>query len=293
MTERKVIGVDFSGAENTNATWVTAAVLRDGALVLEPCVHMPRQREAAHNTIAERLRTLPNDAVAALDFPFGVPKAFIEEVFCPGATQMPDVWKAAEKKVSPEFIKAMRQRLQKGDLKKFSKCKRAVDSRHFPEAFSPLNPAAPQMFPMTFYGMRILHRLWTAKGSSFRVPPLSEEGRPGPVLLEVMPGAVLTAFGLLPKYRGYKSKRNRANARNLRVKIFAELEANTVLQLRNLDENRDLCHASDDCLDSMVAAIAAALWCRSSDAFRRPEDEPDLLPDANLEGCIYAPKPNE
>jgi hypothetical protein len=46
---------------------------------------------------------------------------------------------------------------------------------------------------------------------------------------------------------------------------------------------------NDNKLDSLVAAIAAAMWVQNPDSFRKPQ--PGELSGACLEGWIYAPKP--
>ncbi|MCY3639110.1 MAG: DUF429 domain-containing protein, partial [Chloroflexi bacterium] len=49
------------------------------------------------------------------------------------------------------------------------------------------------------------------------------------------------------------------------------------------------CLANDDCLDAVVAAVAAARWAQDAAKFRQPDA--DELPAARLEGWIYVPKP--
>ena len=296
MAERTVLGVDFSGAETSNATWVAYASLGDdGVLNVQSCESMGYHRQDAHEQLERRIWKLPYDAVAAMDFPFGVPQEFLTDEFAPNATMMPHVWEAVPAQDElPKFIKDMRPRLRNGDLKKFSKSKRLYDSRHYPKAKSPLD-IGPELFPMTFYGMGMLHRLWFSDGSHFRVPPLEEQGRLGPVLLEVFPGAVLSAFGLLPKYQGYKSKKHPSRAQYLRFKIVTELEAGLIFPGFNISKVRDICIKVDHCLDSVVATIAAAGWAKDKTLFHRPEDhqDPVILATARLEGCIYSPIPNK
>ena len=96
---------------------------------------------------------------------------------------MPQLWEAAAVMDLPEFL-ALRDNfvaehgepLRRGDL-------------YFPECYSCLHKANPNMVPMTFRGMQMLDGLWRA---GCRVPPLPDQGRSGPVLLECMPGAALT-----------------------------------------------------------------------------------------------------
>ncbi len=141
----------------------------------------------------------------------------------------------------------------------------------------------------------MLDGLWQA-GS--RVPPLPDDSRKGPVLLESMPGAALRAMGL--PYKGYKKGQN---AIDLRRQILEGLELKSGVAIPNLKNFRDDCIGNDDCLDSVVAAVAACLWSRDASLFRRPQNGPgdaakrggpprpdeNELDSARLEGWLYAP----
>jgi len=141
----------------------------------------------------------------------------------------------------------------------------------------------------------MLDALWRA---GCRVPPLPGQEIAGPVLLESMPGAALRAFGL--PFKGYK-KGQRAVA--LRRQILDGLAARSGVTIANLAQFDDDCIGNDDCLDSVVAAVAACLWSKDQALFRLPQDGPgDATPrggtphsDENelaaacLEGWLYAP----
>ena len=190
---------------------------------------------------------------------------------------MPDVWDCVSRMTSGDFL-AARDRFvaDHGELK------RSGDARHFPESYSPLHRANPNMLPMTFEGIRLLHRWHLAAPRRWHVPPLAPPSSPSGVvtLLELMPGALLKAVGL--PYKGYKKGRH---CEELRETITANLAAASGIALRNLDSFRPGCHASDDFLDSVVAAVGAACWARNHDRFRRPQS--DELALARLEGWIH------
>lgn len=151
------------------------------------------------------------------------------------------------------------------------------------------------MVPMTFRGMRMLNGLWQA---GCRVPPLPDGGHPGPLLLESMPGAALRAFGL--PFKGYKKGQR---AVELRRKILDGLESRSGVKIPNLAWFDDRCIGNDDCLDSVVASVAACLWSLNHALFRLPQDGPgdpttrggtpqsdgNELAAARLEGWLYAP----
>jgi hypothetical protein len=279
--------VDFSGAKADNATWVTLARL-DGL-----SLRILSSRSSTRAELADLLASLPDETVAALDFPYSVPQQFAE-FWAPLATEMPALWQEAANmdfedflELRDEFCSQNGEPLRRGDL-------------YFPECYSCLHKFNPNMVPMTFRGMQMLHRLW---GEGCRVPPLQDQGRSGPVLLESMPGAVINSFGL--PHKGYK---NGARRQELRQQILDNLSPRSGLVLENLEDFRLRYLESHDCLDSLVAAVAAALWTGDESLFRRPGDDENTaftilrrnasprvmdmseLSAARLEGWLYAPK---
>ncbi len=296
--ELQILGVDFSGAKTDDRTWVAQGALSAGILALHDCAPMGRAK------LSETLSSLPGGSVAALDFPFSVPESFAR-FWQPEAVNMPDLWAAAAAMELGQFL-VLRDRF----VARCGEPKRRGDL-NFPECYSCLHQANPNMVPMTFYGMRMLDSLWRAGCS---VPPLEShveshmeshmdsplespgksDGEPDrdstggnrPVLLEAMPGAALKALQL--PHKGYK---NGANAHRLRQRILEGLEARSGVEIENLDRYRDLCLESHDCLDAVVAAVAASLWAAGPSVFLRPcvagPNAPDRV--ALLEGWLYAP----
>ena len=294
MVERRIIGVDFSGGGNDSQvgnTWVTEGRFDgDMALCIDNC------RPISRDDLTDLLTHLPANAVAAMDFPFGVPRSFCEKEFDANGALMHEMWDKISTKVKndPDYITKMKGRLGKdGDLRQFNKVVREWDQRHFPSrAFSPLNPASPQMFSMTLHGMKMLHSLWT--NTRCEVPPLCELGRDGPVLLETMPGAALEARGLpSTEYKNNKGPNALCNLKNRKV-IVENLSCKFGITLRDFEKYRDLFIFNDDALDSIVAALVATLWASDKEKtlFHRPEDHKDhaVLAATKREGCIYAPK---
>ena len=167
--------------------------------------------------------------------------------------------------------------------------KRACDP---PESYSCLHMVNPIMLPMTFRGMQMLDRLWRGEtGNPVTVPPLPERSREGAnetVLLEVMPGAVLRRLGL--PYKGYKGGKR---ARERRELIVDELPGRAVPVRFDFGGLKQTVLESHDALDSVVAAVAAALWAVDQGRFPQPpnEDEPGFDPTVLLEGWLYAPVP--
>ena len=182
----KIFGVDYSGARSDRNTWLTQGFLRDGALELESC------RPIVRDELTELLANAPAPAVAALDFPFSVPASFAR-CWLGEASTMPQLWRAASRMEYSDFL-ALRDEF----VANHGEPKRLADT-YFPECYSCLHKANPNMVPMTFRGMQMLHRLYAA---GCAVPPLPDASAGRAVLLEAMPGAALRAFGL--PYKGYK-----------------------------------------------------------------------------------------
>ena len=292
MAERTIIGVDFSGAEDDNATWVTDATLTlpNGILTVQDCYRPGKQlrtkltRDVAHQALERLLRELPPGAVAALDFPFSVPLRFAQELVENPAT-MPDVWRAAARMNYREFDERRRNFVdENGELM------RRGDG-HFGGPFSPLKAVNPDMLPMTFHGMRMLNGLWRT-GKGFQIPPLPTVVHSAPTLLETMPGVLLRNFDLPARNYKTKNKGNNGHPENVRRQILMGLENIAVPALVINDNDRANCLRSADCLDSLVAAIGAAMWAMNQLNFVVPREaipEREELDYARLEGWIYAP----
>ncbi len=277
-----ILGVDFSGAKADKNTWVTQGTLIDGVLEIRSCEPTPRAE------LAVLLASAPDTAVAALDFPFSVPREFAGH-WLPAAENMPQLWQAAANMEFQDFMA-----LRDGFVAEHGEPYRRGDL-YFPECYSCLHKANPNMVPMTFRGMQMLDHLWR---SGCRVPPLSDDARTGPLLLESMPGAALRALGL--PFKGYKKGQH---AVDLRRQILDGLAVRSGIGLPNLDRFRDYCLGNDDCLDSVAAAVAACLWKDDQASFRVPQDGPgdpsprggppsqdeNELHTARLEGWLYAP----
>lgn len=273
-----IIGVDFSGARADKNTWVAQGRLGTGGSLLLDGAHSIRRNDLHH-----LLADIPAPSVAALDFPFGVPAqfaAFLSPRRMP--TTMPDLWKVIASITADEFIRE-RNRF----VAQCGEHKRAGDRKYHPESYSPLHAVNPNMLPMTYQGIRLLRRWHEEQPYRWRVPPLplanSYDG--AVTLLELMPGALLKSLGL--PYKGYKRGRHSIQRRG---RILDSLSDKSQIQLPNLEAVRKDCLANDDCLDSVVAAVGAAMWARHCDRFHHPTDAE--LPDAQLEGWIYVPKPN-
>ena len=265
-----IMGVDFSGARSDQNTWLAQAWLDDEGLVLREC------RPVTRFQLTQLLADASGPTIAALDFPFAVPREFAR-FWQPDATTMPDLWAAASGMEFSEFLARRHQ-----FVAHHGEPKRRADT-YFPECYSCLHLANPNMVPMTFRGMQMLRQLWQA---GCEVPPLPSPNRTSVVLLEAMPGAALRAFGL--PYKGYKKG---TRALELRQTILDRLADSSSIEVHGLSQFQELCLNNHDCLDSVVAAVVAALWARDPGLFWRPPEPgtPDFDPAVMLEGWLYAP----
>ena len=270
MPTTTILGVDFSGAKSDSSTWVaTGEVTKGNIKVLS-------YRRITRLDLVELLKGLPFPTTAAMDFPFSLPETFARYV-TPAALSMPDVWQAIHKTELGDFISARDEFVSEhGEIKRWG------DS-FFPESYSCLHKANPNMLPMTFRGMQMLHELW--KQNPY-IPPLAPTSATTELtLLEAMPGAALKALGL--PYKGYK---NGVNADQLRKTILAGLQQQLELDTSNVTNLFDDCATNHDCLDSLVALIVAALWNINRSAFLKPPKFPhpnSKLP--QIEGWLFAP----
>ena len=277
-----IIGVDFSGHRDDRNTWMASGKLTgDGALALDSV--QPVRRDDLYDTLANVI----TPAVAALDFPFGVPRSFAD--FLSGDApprHMTSVWQTVVGLTSAEFV-ARRDEFvgQRPDLPLTQRePKRAGDATHHRESYSPLHTVNPNMLPMTYEGIRMLRRWYEELPGRWHVPPLEPTGPPSQrvTLLELMPGAFLKSVAL--PYKGYKKGRAALAKRD---EILGRLAEASGVDLPNLNRVRLACRANDDCLDAVVAAVAAAAWAKDSSRFHHPNR--NELADAELEGWIYVP----
>lgn len=269
MAERTIIGVDFSGARAEGKTWVS-----EGRLLSDNRLTIDHVQPFLRDDLSEFLQEVPLGTVVALDFPFGLPKVFLESLGIHVDT-MKEAW---------HYIAAMSFNEYKNECKAFGTHPKRTGDKHYSVSLSALNS---RLVPMTYRGIEMLHTLDKACLNRWCIPPLDSVDAPTDriTLLEVMPGAFLSAIGLdWATVKGYKGT-DSLSARDRVINRLADYEE---IKATNLLHFRTGFRANDDCLDSVVATFAAALWANDRRPFLHPIGEE--LPDATLEGWIYAPK---
>ena len=283
-----IIGVDFSGAqsETKSNTWIARGHLdNNGELWLDSTYPIRR------DDLQDLLQNVAVPAVAAMDFPFSVPADFTNFLNIARPAQMPAVWEAVArvawrdfKDRRDEFVNARCPDQQRDCCT--SEPMRAGDAIYHgrPNSYSPLHRVNPDMLPMTYRGMCMLHHWDQDNRLRWHIPPMEP---PDPeletvTLLELMPREFLRSIDL--RFTGYKGGQRYLD---IRIEILDNLGAASGVPLHYTDTVSLACRANDDCLDSVVAAVGAAAWALNPNLFHHPT--PDELPDAQLEGWIYVP----
>ena len=265
----------------------------DRNLTIQRCERLSGKRQAAHDDLEVRLFKLTNEAVVAMDFPFSVPQAFADALADAErekrASDMSEIWSIVAKEglsfrrfqeLRDSFVKCHGETMRRGDV-------------NFAGPFSPLHDVRPSMLQMTFYGMKMLYQL---RQSGFRVPPLSDDKCKGPKLLETMPGVLLRTFCLPAQNYKNPNKSNGGDPKRVRRQILDGLIARSDVSLEIADQFQENCIRDDNCLDSLVAAIGAAMWAMDKSQFLHPREsisQKEEIQAAQLEGWIYAPKPTK
>ena len=184
-----IIGVDFSGAQADNKTWIARGHLTadgKGALRLDETPHPIRREE-----LYQLLISVEPPAVVAMDFPFGVPNKFATHLSLSLGYMRGDMRNLWATVAAMSFSDFERKRdefvVASGELR------RVWDRIHYPESISPLHKGGPSMIQMTYHGISLLQRLHQNPCNRWQVPPLcpDEPNRDAVTLLEVMPGAAL------------------------------------------------------------------------------------------------------
>ena len=262
----KIYGVDFSGARGDSNTWLAEGSLVDGELTLESC------RPIRRASLTGLLKGALTPCIAAMDFPFGVPQAFAA-YWAAEVTSLVDLWRTAAETDIERFLER-----RDAFVERQGEPKRVCDE-YYPESYSSLHKANPNMLPMTYRGMELLAVLHDAGWSVSPMDPGNSERR---TAIEVMPGATLRSLDL--PFKGYKKGRN---AFELRKRILDGLAESGRVSVEGLAELSETCMFSDDALDAVVAAITGALWVAAPDAFRLPRDEERS--GAAMEGWMCVP----
>ncbi|UIP00915.1 DUF429 domain-containing protein [Halobaculum sp. CBA1158] len=264
-----VYGLDFSAAATTAgaSTWVARCVPRDGALVVEELASAAEflgldstDREDALPALVDHFRGLANgsvaggddaagggpDVVAGFDFPFGLPAWALREgqTWREFVAATPDRWGALEDVGDPADL--FRRVADEADRRGLSE-RRASDDEHGGQA-----PAGWRIKTQTYYGISALLRPLVAC-DGVRVPPVLDADEPTLTVLETYPAAVFDRIdgAVREEYKGSQRRHVERRRRNADALVAAGVSFGD-------DAARDCAVATDDALDAVAAAHAAA-----------------------------------
>ena len=287
-TMTTIIGIDYSGAKSDRNTWVALGRLTsDGALVFDSA-QMRRRSD-----VTELLATTSTPAVAGIDFPFGVPLEFADFLnTSEGIRSMPEAWRIVSDLRLEDFNAARdafcgpvwrtkasgRCKSLLGKFLASAQSQSQHDSddllRHADDARTQPKPGRALACAPVAGIRRCIRRSIKDRGYT--------SGNDAGCLSEV---------NRKPSIRDTRSPESLLDRDERRNRILDDLSSKSGVALPNLSELRDDCLINDDCLDAIVAAVAAACWVRNPERFRHPNA--DELSTARLEGWIYVPQSAE
>ena len=265
MTARRILGIDFSGANDAgHKIWIAEGALEGAGFALSdlrPASALPGGAAAPGPAVAALLRHIlvaPN-TVAGCDFPFSIPRSMIEE----------PSWAEFIRRFPRRFPDAQAFRNWAMEKTGGRELRRDTDRA----ASTPFNSYNLRIYRQTWWGIvGLLHPL-VVEGTGV-VPPYQSVGRGvRPVVIEACPACAMKSIGFYPPYKGREMAHRKA-----RRDVLGRLVRDGLLQRphRSLAA-RLLDNVGGDALDAVIAAITTA----HAD-LRRKSDEGEAL-----EGYIY------
>ena len=241
---RFAIGVDFSGAADAGRRiWIAKGAIDGETVRIETCVpasSLPGGgvgRERAIAALVERLAA-ETDAIVGLDFPFGLPAAFVRaaswERFVDGFPR---------RFADPEAV--YRLGVTKPGR---SEPKRQTDAA----AHTPFSPLNLRVYRQTWSGIAELLRP-LLRGGRARVLPMQAPAAGVPLLVEICPASMLWAEGLDLPYKGRTSSHRIARRAILDALIARGALAEPAPEIARAAIDR----IEGDALDALIAAVGA------------------------------------
>lgn len=243
MRQRRIYGVDFSGAKDAGKKiWIAGGVIEGEMLRIEACRRAdtlpgsgkPRDQclKALRGFIASE-----EEYVFGFDFPFGLPRALVkQENWEDFVLAFPDEYPSAE-----AFREICRTAAGGRELR------RVTDV----ESQTPFSPYNLRLFRQTYYGIRdVLRPL--VQNQLVRVLPVQGVQPGKPWILEICPASTLKRESLY--LQGYKQGDEGYAAR---ARILEGIEATGILSIASSAvRSAILDEPHGDALDSVIAAFA-------------------------------------
>jgi len=267
--DRRIFGVDFSGAESAGrAIWLAAGRIEPGGLLriedCQPAACLPGSGVARGDCLPALVRFIARqrNAVFGLDFPFSLPASLAGQAS----------WE--------DFALALTVRYPTAELFRRA-CRAAAGGRELKRDTDrasrvPFGAYNLRLYRQTYFGIgHLLAPLLRRRAAC--VLPIQPPIDGKPWLFEICPASTLKASGLYTSYKG-----RGPSYRAARRRILDELVARgAVAPPAPAVEDRILADSGGDALDSVIAAVAA----RQAAERPRPEHRPTPL--ERIEGRVY------
>lgn len=261
MIERRVLGVDFSGARDAgNRIWVAEGVATAKGVKIDTCRRardLPGGavvKDAALEALVTQI-ALAGDAVIGLDFPFSLPASLIVE---------PD-WESFVASFADKYPTADSFR----DACRLATGGKELKRRTDVESRVPFGVFNLRLYRQTHAGISQVLRPLVTCGAVCVVPMQPPE--PGkPTLVEACPASLLKREGLYPSYKGNTETHDSAR----RDIVGGLMRKNLLAPLPRSLRSTVLGDPGGDALDAVIAAICA---------FRAAIDPTAFVPRDDLE----------
>ncbi len=243
MIARRIFGVDFSGATDAGRKiWIASGRIEGGGWLIDDCV----RGEALPDSSRDRARCLSalrgfiaesGEAIFGLDFPFGLPRAVVNE----------DRWADFARSFSERYATPQQFRRACFEAANGRELKRVTDVA----SKTPFSPYNLRLYRQTFYGLRDLIGPLIADRVACALP-MQRARSNVPWLIEICPASTLKQLNLYVAYKGRTADHCAA-----RSAIVCSIQRQTPLKLSTPVRSAVIDDAEGDALDSVIAALAA------------------------------------
>ncbi len=281
-TERLIAGADCTGSKDMpNETWLVVATLTGTG------VEVTQLSKIGIHTLAGELSKLTNLHSVGLDFPFSLPREFLNYLSDKADRAPFQEWQEVV-----EHLVFMPLDMFQDLAHRFKKePKRFTDKATTVQGVSPLHRGNPSMVQMTWHGMRMLASLNPDK---FTILPFHDSGPGHCNVLEIYPRTTLNCLGLPDT--GYKSKekKDKEKMQSTRHKLLQgllsvrEKTKNIAPKLFFPQKFEHFVVDSDHALDALVACYATAMYAHDTTLFADPFACNNI--DVLIEGWIFEPQ---
>ncbi len=268
-----IYGIDFSGALNAGRKiWISLAGIKGGVLEIKDCfrgLSLPNSGRSLPDCLSALVTFIAShkNSIFGLDFPFGLPRAIVENFGC-------ETWTGFIYAFPGKFLSPQQFRRDCKEVLGKREAKRTTDR----ESATPFSPYNLRVFKQTYFGIKcVLFPL--LENASARVIPMQEISGDKPLILEICPRSTLAREKIADKkYKG-KSKEHRENRRHI-LKRLTEKQVLVPKHLKRLI----LEDTEGDALDSVIAAYSVG-QALLNPTFPFP---PGWKRDYAIEGYVYS-----